>query len=65
MRKFLNNAGFLEDDPRWKEAFSKLNETDEVNVLSFHKIFCNFITDINKILNNNFALEDFQTYITI
>jgi len=65
MRKFLNDGGFLEDDPRWKGAFIKLNETDEINESSFRKIFCNFITDIKKILNNNFALEDFQSFITI
>ena len=62
MRDFLKVNGFLPEDIRWKDAYKKLDEYESINVATFDQIFGNFLSDLNKCLNDGFIFEDWNQF---
>jgi len=65
MRSYLKSKGFFNDDPRWKDVYSFLNNIEEINHENFDKIFGNNMSDLKRCVNDSFIIEDFSLFTTI
>lgn len=62
LKLFLNKNGFLQDDPRWAEAYEAINLEDKIDEETFNRIFKANIFILTRAIGGDLIIPEFPQF---